>query len=386
MSVKDLSSLAIGLRSHKESEMRKVPAALLSLLVFALLLAAQPATAVGNALPAPQAQCAAGNPARGEGKFNGQISGGPNGGPSSSSIEVTSGNESVLVHYNNGVQVCEGGQPAPLNRLSRGASVLVYGPMQRIGRTEEMNATRILIAGQPQRSGTRGSAPVTSSNIDRTRAGVAPVNNPNSGLNQNGADPNNDPNSGGIQSGGQSTGGNDNYNNNNNYNSPPAQGGSDPGYGNQNNGNQGNGNQNNGMSQVSTGDPAMGSRAGRSQNSGGISCTSLQFSMNSPRDEHTGVGSVVQGAGAGKMSSTGGITCKMPVDQLVMQLSEDALRARRLSSEKLNWQNQLEVSMTNVEISSVLFTSDNGSQVVEVTFTSQKAEVVYLPSGTRVTF
>jgi hypothetical protein len=356
--------------------MRKVPAALLSLLVFALLLAAQPATAVGNALPAPQAQCAAGNPARGEGKFNGQISGGPNGGPNSSSIEVTSGNESVLVHYNNGVQVCEGGQPAPLNRLSRGASVLVYGPMQRIGRTEEMNATRILIAGQPLRSGTRGSAPVTSSNIDRTRAGVAPVNNPNSGMNQNGADPNNDPNSGGIQSGGQSTGGNDNYNNNNNYNSPPAQGGSDPGYG----------NQNNGMPQTTASDSMGGARGGRSQNGGGISCTSLQFSMNSPRDEHTGVGSVVQGAGAGKMSSTGGITCKMPVDQLVMQLSEDALRARRLSSEKLNWQNQLEVSMTNVEISSVLFTSDNGSQVVEVTFTSQKAEVVYLPSGTRVTF
>lgn len=368
--------------------MRKVPATVLSLLVFALLLAAQPATAFGNALPAPQAQCAAGNPARGEGKFNGQISGGPNGGPNSSSIEVTSGNESVLVHYSNGVQVCEGGQPAPLNRLSRGASVLVYGPMQRIGRIEEMNATRILIAGQPQRSGTRGSAPVASSNIDRTRAGVAPVNNPNSGMNQNGADPNNDPNSGGVQSGGQSTGGNDNYNNNNNnYNSPPAQGGSDPGYGNQGNGNQGNGNQNNGMSQVSTSDSMAGARGGRSPNGGGgISCTSLQFSMNSPRDEHTGVGSVVQGAGAGKMSSTGGITCKMPVDQLVMQLSEDALKARHLSSEKLNWQNQLEVSMTNVEISTVLFTSDNGSQVVEVTFTCQRAEVVHLPSGTRVTF
>ncbi|HEV3252836.1 MAG TPA: hypothetical protein VG033_00405 [Candidatus Acidoferrales bacterium] len=373
--------------------MRKVPATVLSLLVFALLPAAQPAKAVGNALPTPQAQCAAGNPPRGEGKFNGQISGGPSG----TSFEVTSGNESVLVHYNNGVQVCEGGQPAPLNRLSRGASVLVYGPMQRIGRTEEMNATRILIAGQPLRSGTRGSAPVTSSNIDRTRGAVAPVNNPNSGMGQNGADPNNDPNSGRVQSGGQSTGGNDNYNNNNNnYNSPPAQGGSDPGYGNQNDGNQGNGNQgsgnqgygnqNNGMPQTSASDSMGGARGGRSPKGDGISCTSLQFSMNSPRDEHTGVGSVVQGAGAGKMSSTGGIICKMPVDQLVMQLSEDALKARHLSSEKLNWQNQLEVSMTNVEISSVLFTSDNGSQVVEVTFTSQKAEVVYLPSGTRVTF
>ena len=343
--------------------MRKVPAIVLSLLVFAPLLAAQPAKAAWTALPAPpQAQCAAGNPARGEGKFNGQISGGPNGGPNASSIEVTSGNESVLVHYTNTVQVCEGGQPAPLNRLTRGASVLVYGPMQRIGRTEEMNATRILIAGQPQRSGTRGSAPVTGSNIDRTRGGVAPVNNPNSGLDQSGADPINNPNSGGVQSGGQSTGGNDNYN------SGTPQGGSDPGYG----------NQNNGMSQVSTSDPVGSSRGGRPQNSGGISCTSLQFSMNAPRDEHTGMG-------VGR-SSASGITCKMPVDQLALQLSEDALRGRHLGSVKLNWQNQLEVSLTNAEISSVQFTSDNGTQVVEVTFAYQKAEVVHSPSGTRVTF
>jgi type VI protein secretion system component Hcp len=354
--------------------MRKVPATILSLLVFAPLLSARPAKPAGSALPAPpQAQCAAGNPARGEGKFNGQISGGPNGGPNSSSIEVTSGNESVLVHYTNGVQVCEGGQPAPLNRLTHGASVLVYGPMQRIGRTEEMNATRILIAGQPQRGGTRGSAPVTGSNvdsnIDRTRGGAAPANNPNSGMGQSGADPINNPNSGGVQSGGQSTSGNDNYNNNNNYNSPPAQGGSDPGYG----------NQNNGRSQVSTSDQAGSSRGDRPQNSGGgISCTSLQFSMKAPRDEHTGMG-------LGR-SSVSEITCRMPVDKLALQLSEDALRGRHLGSVTLNLQNKLEVSLTNAEVSSVQFTSDNDTPVVEITFSYQKAEVVHLPSGTEVKF
>lgn len=342
--------------------MRKVSATILSLLALATVLAARPAKAAWSAFPAPpQAQCAAGNPARGEGKFNGQISGGPNGGPNSSSIEVTSGNESVLVHYTNTVQVCRGGEPAPVSALTHGASVVVYGPMQRIGKIEEMNATRILLAGQPQR-GMRGSEPVTGSNIERTRGGAAPANNPNSGMNQNGADPINDPNSGRTQGGGQSTSGNDNYN------SGPARGGSDPVYG----------NQNNGMSQVSTSDPVGSSRGDRPQNSGGISCTSLQFSMNAPRDEHAGMG-------RGR-SSVSGITCKMPVDKLALQLSQDALTGRRLGNVKLNLQNQLEVSLTNAEISSVQFTSDNDTPVVEITFAYQKAEVVHSPSGTEISF
>jgi type VI protein secretion system component Hcp len=365
MSVKDLSSLAIELRSHKESKMRKVPAALLSLLIFAPVLAARPAKPASSAPPTPQAQCAAGNPARGEGKFNGQISGGPNGGPNASSIEVTSGNESVLVHYTNTVQVCRGGEPAPVSFLTHGANVVVYGPMQRIGKIEEMNATKIFIAGQPQR-GTRGSGPVTGSNIDsnidRTRGGSAPANNPNSGLGQSGADPINDPNSGRTQGGAQSTGGNDNYN------SGTGQDGSDPGYG----------NQNNGRSQVSTSDPVGSSRGGRPQNSGGISCTSLQFSMNAPRDEHAGMG-------VGR-PSVSGITCKMPVGQLALQLAHDALTGRRLGNVTLNLQNKLEVSLTNAEISSVQFTSDNDTPIVEVTFAYQKAEVVHLPSGTDVKF
>lgn len=81
-----------------------------------------------------------------------------------------------------------------------------------------------------------------------------------------------------------------------------------------------------------------------------------------------------------------GITCKKPVDQLALQLAQDALTDRRLSSVTLNWQNQLEASLNSAEISSVLFTPDNGTQVVEVTFLYQRAEIVHLPSGTRVAF
>jgi type VI protein secretion system component Hcp len=95
-------------------------------------------------------------------------------------------------------------------------------------------------------------------------------------------------------------------------------------------------------------------------------------------DEHTG-----QAAGR---SSVSGVTCKKSVDQQALQMAQDALTARRLSSVTLNWQNQLEALLNNAEITSVQFTSDNGAEVVEVTFAYQRAEVAYLPSGTRITF
>lgn len=65
---------------------------------------------------------------------------------------------------------------------------------------------------------------------------------------------------------------------------------------------------------------------------------------------------------------------------------EDALTDRHLASVTLNWQGQLEASLSNADISSIQFTSDNGTPVAEITFSYQKAEIAYLPSGTRVTF
>jgi hypothetical protein len=108
--------------------------------VFTLLCVS---TAV--AMP-PQSDCAALNAAKGEGKFTGQISTPPDG----SSMTVTYGDQSVLVHYNNSVSVCQGGQPASLNALAQGASVSVFGPLRRNGKNIEIDAARIFVAGRPQ--------------------------------------------------------------------------------------------------------------------------------------------------------------------------------------------------------------------------------------------
>ena len=120
--------------------MRKVPATMLASLLFTLLFAA---TAV--ATPA-QSDCAALNAAKGEGKFTGQISTPPDG----SSMTVTYGDQTVLVHYNSSVTVCQGGQRATLNALTQGASVSVFGPLRRNGKNMEMDAARIFVAGRPQ--------------------------------------------------------------------------------------------------------------------------------------------------------------------------------------------------------------------------------------------
>jgi hypothetical protein len=89
-----------------------------------------------------QSECTTPNAVKGEGKFTGQISTVPDG----SSMEVMSGDQTVLVHYSNSVTVCQGGMPASLDALTRGANVSVSGPMRRNGKNLEINATRIFVA------------------------------------------------------------------------------------------------------------------------------------------------------------------------------------------------------------------------------------------------
>jgi hypothetical protein len=93
-----------------------------------------------------QSDCSVLNPAKGEGKFTGQISTPPDG----SSMTVTYAGQSVLVHYGNSVTVCQGGQPASLDALKQGASVSVFGPLRHNGKDMEMDAARIFVAGRPQ--------------------------------------------------------------------------------------------------------------------------------------------------------------------------------------------------------------------------------------------
>ncbi|HEV7219167.1 MAG TPA: hypothetical protein VGN39_09860, partial [Terriglobales bacterium] len=120
--------------------MREKILTILASMLCTLLLAV---TAV--ATPAPS-DCAALNAAKGEGKFTGQISTAPDG----SSMTVTYGDQSVLVHYSNSVTVCQGGQLASLDALKQGASVSVFGPLRRNGKNVEIDAARIFVAGRPQ--------------------------------------------------------------------------------------------------------------------------------------------------------------------------------------------------------------------------------------------
>jgi type VI protein secretion system component Hcp len=308
--------------------MRKTRAGIVCLLACAAAFTARPAKAGSNAVPAAaQAQCAAFGPAKGEGKFTGQISSVTNGG----AMEVISGNQSLQVHYNNSVEVCEAGRPASVNALARGANVVVYGPMTRNGNVLEMTATKILITGLPQ-VGMRGNEPINASNAGATPAGARPINNSNvamtNGSQGSGTTARDDWNSGagaGGATGGQATGG--------------AQG-----------------NQN-------------------SSNATRIACSGLQFTVGSSRSASR--------MGAGR-TSISGVICKMAVDQLAVQLMQDAMTAKRLQSLTLSCQNELEVSLTDAEVSQVEFTWDNAAEIAEVTFAAQKVEVVHPGSGTRV--
>src|SRR5271165_3000353 len=106
---------------------------MLASLLFTLLF-----TATTVATP-PQSDCAALNPAKGEGKFTGKISSAPDG----SSMNVTYADQTVLVHYTSSVTVCQGGQPASLSALTQGASVSVFGPLRHNGKDMEIDAARI---------------------------------------------------------------------------------------------------------------------------------------------------------------------------------------------------------------------------------------------------
>jgi hypothetical protein len=120
--------------------MKRVPTAVLMALLFAIVFAAS-----GVATRA-QSDCGAMNAAKGEGKFTGQISSAPDG----SSMQVSYGNQSVLVRYTSATTVCQGGQLTSPDALAQGASVSVFGPMRRNGRNIEIDAARIFVAGPPR--------------------------------------------------------------------------------------------------------------------------------------------------------------------------------------------------------------------------------------------
>ena len=302
--------------------MTKLGAATVCVLGFASMLMIPVAEAGGHSLPPKQQnECSVINGSKGEGKFTGQISGANN-----SLIEVTSGSETAVVHYNEGgVQVCEGGIAAPTNRLVQGASVTVFGPMKRKGKGFEMTATKIVIAGPP--------AGTTFGNVSMASQGsVRPIN---------GSVANSAVENGGVRL--------------------ASNGGATDAW---NSGAAGNA-------------PSGGAQGNQNPNGMRIACTALKFTASAER------------AGTGKgigRTSVSGITCRMPVDQVGMQLLQDALSDRRMSSVVLSLQNELEASLTNAETSDVTFTEENGTEVVEATFTAQRVEVTHRPSGSKASF
>jgi len=80
-------------------------------------------------------------------------------------MQVSYGEETVLVHYNNTVTVCDGGRPESLSALARGASVSVFGALRRNGKSMEIDANRIFAAGPPQT--TAPSSPQTARPVPR---------------------------------------------------------------------------------------------------------------------------------------------------------------------------------------------------------------------------
>ena len=304
--------------------MKKPPAIAACLFGFIAAGTVLTARAAADAAPAQPNACSVVTASKGEGKFTGQISGVNN-----SMIEVISGNETAVVHYDaGGVQVCEGGIAAPVNRLVQGASVTVYGPMERKGNGFEISATKIVMAG-PRAAAGMGNAPVAE-----TQGGMRPINNPaltNGGVKQSGITATDDWNSGAASGGG-------------------AAGGS----------------------------AQMGAAQGRqnSSNSVRIVCNGLQFSV--------GTKTAPTGMGEGR-ASTSGVTCRTPVDQTAVQLMQEAMTGRRLASVALSGPNQLDVSLSDAEVSNILFTWDNANEIVEITFSAQRIDVVHQGSGTRAT-
>ncbi len=291
--------------------MRRISPSILILLALVPFIAVLPIKAASTPMPAsPQANCDD-NLGKGEGKFTGQISGGPNG----SLIEITSGNETAIVHYSpSSVLVCEGKQIVSINVLATGATVMVVGPLKHKGKVTDITAVKIFVGGSAQSGTMTGES--MNTNYNASARGGAPS------------------------------------------------GGSNPGAG----------------AQGTYVDSLQTGSKGRSnpQSSGAVACNTLTFGVTVAHDDRTG-----RATGRASLS---GVTCKRTVDQLALQLLEDASTGRRLSSVTLNLQNQLDVSLTNAEITSVQFASDNDTEAVEITYSYQKAEIVHLPSGTRVMF
>ena len=125
--------------------MRKPATSLLIALLFASPFAFSIGSPAQTATPA-QGDCNARNSLPGEGKFTGQISSAPDG----STMQVSYGADSVVVRYTSSVLVCQGGQPATVDALARGASVSVFGPIHRNGTSTEIEAARIFVAGPPR--------------------------------------------------------------------------------------------------------------------------------------------------------------------------------------------------------------------------------------------
>lgn len=153
--------------------MIKPAAAMLTILPFAGLFATPLAKAAQSAAGTPaQADCSALNTLNGEGKFTGQIFNTPDG----STMQVSYGNDTIVVHYTSSVLVCQGGQPGSVDALVRGASVSVFGPMRRNGNNTEINAARIFVAG-PQRTA-RLAVPTPASGGTRALSAVLVAQRP----------------------------------------------------------------------------------------------------------------------------------------------------------------------------------------------------------------
>lgn len=124
-----------------------------------------------------------------------------------------------------------------------------------------------------------------------------------------------------------------------------------------------------------------GINKGNNQGGGGnaITCNSLQFEVGGA----SGSGAI--GAGA-RRPTVSPITCHRAVDQETMEFVQDALTEKRLPNITLSWQGTLVITLSNADVSSVTFSSDNTGQIVAIAFAAERAEIVHSPSGTKVTY
>jgi hypothetical protein len=100
----------------------------------------------------------------------------------------------------------------------------------------------------------------------------------------------------------------------------------------------------------------------RNPGASGISCQSMTFSI-------SGIGAPGAGSSmAGGRMEVDGLTCIRPVDQQSMQLLSDSMKAERMATAALTWQNVFVATLTNAFVSSVTFTASGSQPVAVVTF------------------